>query len=538
MKTNHKNGLLFLGYTIALGMLFTACNAQSLPDTPYSPVDLPPEWTPTITQHATEENLSGLEDSTFTPTPTPSLSPENQGLQSTTLPSLSPPVELQPPSDHSSWAIKVEGVTGYTRQERLVEMNDHDLVVVREERSTENGTLLRLIMLSPSGVASEVWKLASPEKRAVKLIAALPADEGGVILALELRTDETPSTLLSSLLLRLDAEGSVLWERYIPGRPVQATLDGGFLLLAGQRIVKINHEGWVSWEYQLHIQGPGELYELKHAFEMEEGDLLLAGYEFNWFQPTPTAERAGTEELGISGLWFARISSSGEVVWRRNFVTSARQYGLKFDHQPDGSIIVAGPTNTYRGCERSEWKPSIIIRKIGPDGSLVFTREYLQLLKLYGFSSTTDGGLLLYGEGPQVEESNVICSTPMLVRLDKSGIVQWSRSYRRGGGITQAIEIMDGTVFLSWAFITDMDYDGLLVRLDPEGNMPSCEVLWSNVQHMPADVRAPGIDLGSRLDLYLASPQTLLEPQSLADRARLDIESLEVPTTNWCRTAW
>ncbi len=537
-----KPPLSLLAFGLALVCLLSACAKQTTTTLPAAPATLPPEWTATLQASNTPPSIGTDTPMLFTPTWTPTammtLTPDPSRLLPTYSPTPVPPLDLPLASDESGWAIWFSRDGGSIRNNQSIALIDSKGLAAREIHPPGKPSAIQLINLYSSGESAGQWLLASRAGLDVELGAMLAAKEGGVLIQVDLRTTSSPSELISPLLLRLDQEGYILWERYISGDPLQSIEDGGFLLHDSNRIIKLDPKGNVLWEKIPILDGQGVSYKVRFAYETIDGELMVSGEEIDWVPPTPSPARYGTDELGITALWFARFSRTDQILWKRNMDASLRFSRIAYGHRTDGSLVAAGPISFYRGCSSPSHNASSWILSIAPDGSVAFSKRYLELSKLYGFSPTQDGGLLIYGEGPEAMESHTICTTPMLIRLDAQGIVQWSRAYSRGGGITSAVELEDGSILIGWAFNSSIELGGMLIRLDSNGILPNCEVFWSDEQHMPAGAYSPGRDRGARLTAEMDYPSTFLEAQPYLDRATWTLEPIMIEQIAWCRSLW
>jgi hypothetical protein len=389
-----------------------------------------------------------------------------------------------------------------------------------------------------SGNSDEQWFLEAQGFPDAQLKSLVETIDGGALLKVDLRLEDASYKDRTQLLLRIDPDGRIVWEHYYAGDLLQATEDGGALIHDGRHLVKLNSDGQVVWEKEPTLDGPGVTYQLSYASELPDGGLILSGQEIDWVPPTPNPARAGTYELGTTALWFARFSATDQLEWKRNLELPLRFQRVPYGSRADGGVVVTSPLRTFDGCRDPLYEVSTWVLSLAPDGGIAFAKEYLQLVRLFGFTPTSDGGLLLYGEGPALIRPEGDCNPPMLIKVDTDGILQWSRVYRPEGGITSAVELEDGSILISWAFWTNADLNGMLIRLDSEGRFPNCEVFWSDEQYMPAGPRSPGWDRGAGLKVEMGYPAAFLEPQAPSERSPWEMLTVDLDATTWCRTLW
>jgi hypothetical protein len=173
--------------------------------------------------------------------------------------------------------------------------------------------------------------------------------------------------------LRLDRDGSVQWQKMLPGQASQrelvavAALADGGLLLGGKAkseasagfdawVVRTDPKGEILWDTT--YAGPGD-EEVDTIVALPEGGFVVAGGDF--------VVAGGDEEEGApkSGLAW-RLDRDGHVLWQKSFggprgaITSSTLL-------PDGGFVLAGLTATSVGTDRggSVWR-------LDPDGNLLW----------------------------------------------------------------------------------------------------------------------------------------------------------------------
>ena len=76
----------------------------------------------------------------------------------------------------------------------------------------------------------------------------------------------------------------------------------------------------------------------------------------------------------------------------------------------------------------------------------------------------------------------------------------------------------------------------MIVRLDAEGNLPDCDVFWSNEQHMPAAAYSPGRDVGAVVSMDINYPTTFYEERAEVERNAWSLIPQPLETITRCRS--
>lgn len=238
--------------------------------------------------------------------------------------------------------------------------------------------------------------------------------------------------------IRLDERGAILWQRWLGGArdehggEVLPTADGGFLVVgttesdgAGGRdglVVRLDADGSVAW--QRTVGGPGE--DELGAVVALSGDRYLAAGE---------SSSAGA---GDRDAWLVQLSSTGDVLWSR--VYGGASYDGARDLVPlgDGAAFVGSTWSS--GTGRSD----LWVATVAGDGDLLSSWTYGGTLEDTGTAITrldplTDGGLAVAGS---TRSFGVDGSTDLWVqRLSLDGSVQWQRALG-SDGFDEALDLV------------------------------------------------------------------------------------------------
>jgi len=204
---------------------------------------------------------------------------------------------------------------------------------------------------------------------------------------------------------------------------IEPTSDGG-LVVAGSTTAfgAVNHDLWLvklaSTDGTVLWQktyGGTDIDRPADVIETSDGDLVVAGTSYSF------------QVVGLSqDAWIARLDSSGAILWQYAYGTATDDYVSAIIETSDGGLVVVGSTGATSILDPQDaW-----IMKLDEDGDILWQKRFL------GTATETE----TFADVAEVAQSNLIA-------------VGRTESHGAGGS------------------------DLLLVALDPEGNLPRCDVL-------------------------------------------------------------
>ncbi|MBL7827292.1 MAG: hypothetical protein JNJ57_11715, partial [Saprospiraceae bacterium] len=181
-------------------------------------------------------------------------------------------------------------------------------------------------------------------------------------------------------------------------------------------------------QWQKTFGGESHDYGRK-ALLTTDGDYLIVGYTFS----------NGGDVIGFHGIsdfWVLRLSSSGELLWKKTYGGS--DHDLPFDavQTPDGGFVIAGHTRSDDGDvtgqhgEKDAW-----IIKIDGSGTLLWQRTLggSGWDEAWSITLTSDGGYAVAGTS---DSSDGDClGNPgqsqdyWVVKMKGGGEIEWQKSY-------------------------------------------------------------------------------------------------------------
>lgn len=246
------------------------------------------------------------------------------------------------------------------------------------------------------------------------ILDATAAPDGGTYLV-----GATAPQAANLTLTRLDANGSVVWQRQYGGpnesrvgRAVAASEDGIYVLetvgpASGPtsrpserptaRLLRLDTEGGETWTRSLG----NATYPPRNGglVTSPEGGVVLA-------QPVATREPVTRLQ---------RITADGTLAWNRSYEGGRPRTLTATD---DGGYLVAGEQSFDEG-----W-----LLGVAPNGSVTMNVTFggFHERSIAGVTPTEDGGVLIAGDAEVRGFSSV---DPWAARVDSDGAVRWSRTY-------------------------------------------------------------------------------------------------------------
>lgn len=298
-------------------------------------------------------------------------------------------------------------------------------------------------------------------------------------------------------LVRLDANGAVLWQKTLGGSmndaatTVQPTPDGGYIVTGGTFsndgdvsgnhgladcwVVKLNHEAVIQWQKSLGGSGGDDGVFIRPA---ADGGYILAGSS-----DSDDGDVSGNH--GGTDAWIVKLDSIGNIQWQRSLGGSGVDGARSVEQTQDGGFIVAGSTSSNDGdVSGNHGDYDFWIVKLDTAGTI----EWQKTLGggatdiAWSIQMTHDGGSIVAGfsdSGDGDVSGNHGSEDYWVVKLDDSGSIQWQRSL--GGSVFEhaySIQVASDSGYLvaGYSVSDDGDVSGnhgngdcWVLKLDQEG---------------------------------------------------------------------
>jgi predicted Rdx family selenoprotein len=271
-------------------------------------------------------------------------------------------------------------------------------------------------------------------------------------------------------LVKLDADGNVLWEKTYggeedeEGRSIARTADGGYIIAGSTGstpsylnghiyLVKIDALGNVVWErtYDEYFCSAASVQQTA-----DNGYVLTGTIRETDFYPDAL---------------ILKLDANGDIVWRTVTGAGLGGQGRSIEQTSDGGYVVAGYWQVYSFGPPT---PSIMLIKLSSTGEILWQRYLGTFRDDVGTSAkeTPDGGYVITGY-----ELMTILNTVYLAKIDADGEVVWKKNYGHvGGDIGNSIQLTgdEGFVVAGTAYASEGgEGDVYLIKTDGQG-----ELLW------------------------------------------------------------
>jgi len=258
---------------------------------------------------------------------------------------------------------------------------------------------------------------------------------GGYIVAGRTRSDEFTHRYEAAYMVRISAEGDLLWEKAFGlrrangARHVEHTQDGGFIIsgwTSNQRhsnqarvyLVKTDADGEIEWQKQFQKKSRRQAQEIQQT---SDGGYVLAGLS----RPR--------RDLPLSG-YMMKLDASGNTQWQRVIGTRWGWDELyTVEETPAGDFLFGGGTKRwmYGQARMRTW-----LIKTDADGKILWNRWYGGGFGYsWGSTLTADGNIALAGRTSNSQ------NVALLVADADDGDMQWGMKF---GSLDDGQQYSDG----------------------------------------------------------------------------------------------
>ncbi len=332
------------------------------------------------------------------------------------------------PADASRWAWSYGG-NGYEELHAVAPTADGGYIAAGWTESFGGADYL-VVKLAADGTPE--WQRTYGGTRQDKAYAIQPTPDGGYIVAGWSNSFGSGDTSADMWILKLDADGSVVWQKRYMGAQylaeaayaVQPTADGGYIVAgrvnnhAGSgngdiMLLKLDGGGTLQWQRN-YSKAPDGSYSFdpiddgaSAVQQTRDGGYIVTGYT-SFF---------GSGGVWRHHVWILKLDTSGQPQWNREFGASDSwddAYAVR--QTRDDGFVIAGRSNK-----------DVLVIKLAADGAT-------QWVKTYGgpgddgaraIDETADGGFIVTGYYTQNNSARDV----WLLRLDTGGNLLWQKTY-------------------------------------------------------------------------------------------------------------
>jgi len=278
------------------------------------------------------------------------------------------------------------------------------------------------------------------------------SDQGYVILGYSQSSDGDVTEnfgLSDAWVAKLDSNGNLLWQKTFgfdggdTGFIITPSSDGGFLLTGlldafasdGQGKTTL-HPGGNYWMIKISANGTKEWS--KHyggfftdtpygAVQTEDNGFIIVGssdsYETDIFN-----------NLGTYDFWIIKISSTGDLVWTKNYGGERIDEARAITASGDGNYIITGDSRSEdQFVSNNNGSADLWMIKITPNGDLIWEKSFggSDFDVARSVIRTSDNGFLISGSTKSVNgdvTENKGGNDAWIIKTDSEGEMIWQKS--------------------------------------------------------------------------------------------------------------
>ena len=259
------------------------------------------------------------------------------------------------------------------------------------------------------------------------------------------------------------------------GNDVSPTTDGGYIAAGSVGVpgtawvAKLSATGTVTWQEQLAGQS-----EFKSVQQTADGGYIVAG---------DTQSEANCVADGFTSTdcaWVVKLSPTGAVQWQQVFPGAHDALATQVKQTTDGGYIVTGNTNALSSSAPFAW-----IAKLTSTGALVWQRQFgaAPFASASSVAQTPDGGYVISGSSGAINSSSVL-----VAKFSATGDIQWQKTYGTGNeDLGESVQpTSDGGYIVGGEIViqnSDASRPGeaLLLKLTPNGDIQFQDVFNAGV---------------------------------------------------------
>ncbi|GAA4462906.1 lipoprotein [Nemorincola caseinilytica] len=246
-------------------------------------------------------------------------------------------------------------------------------------------------------------------------------------------------------ILKLSATGDIEWQTIAGGTDneygydIQQTADSGYIV-AGRTssadghvtenkggydmwLVKLSKTGAIQWQ---HTYGGTYDDNLMSVIQTADGGYIIAG-------DTYSTDHDMTDNHGFEDMWVAKISATGDMVWKRCYGGTTADYAQAIRATPDNCYIVAGGSNSTNGDLTTKvGGGDMWVLKLSATGDILWQKCYGSTMDdgANGIEVASDSGFIVSGwvtGGDGNVHGHKGNTDVWVLKLSATGAIQWDK---------------------------------------------------------------------------------------------------------------
>lgn len=200
-------------------------------------------------------------------------------------------------------------------------------------------------------------------------------------------------------------------------------------------VVKLNSSGNITWQKNLG----GTQSDLGYiAKQTADGGYYIGGYTLSSASNDVTGVNNGAQDA-----WLLKLDSSGNTVWQKNYGGSGNEsfYGIQL--MSDGGCVLAGFTGSSVSGDvsgTSKGNNDVWVLRLSSTGSILWEKNYggAGLDIAYNVQQTTDGGFIVGGYSTSTNSGDMTgvgkgSHDAWLLSLNSNGNLIWEKNFGGSG---------------------------------------------------------------------------------------------------------
>ena len=261
-------------------------------------------------------------------------------------------------------------------------------------------------------------------------------------------------------LLRLDEEGELLWSKTYggsgddQGQSVIQTADGGFAITGyamssdgdasnnegfhDNWILRLDAQGNILWERSFGFSGHDHSYDV---LQTADGGFFFVGFlDITAARSDGFPEKSGTlTRHGVGEFWGTKIDAQGNLQWRRYFGGTNNDRAHSVVQAWNGGYVMAGFSESD-DFDISDTRGSydFWVVRISEEGEKIWERSFggSGIDIAYDISLTDDGAYVITGHtiSSDKEVSNPLGESDIwMIKINQQGDLLWEQTYGGAG---------------------------------------------------------------------------------------------------------